>query len=293
MPELPDWLRAFALLGQHGADYVVVRVAADGTLYAVLQGEYEGELHTVKLDDEGRLSAFVIDSADAWGRMLSVGNAELAARLGSLVNFDRMGNVIYSDDFSCGLGGWSKLLSGANAAVEINVVYAASGGYSVKLTAGSTVGHWSQLYHAGGVRPASRIGMAASFSLPLAFGYVYVQATYRTATHFDTLTARYDPENEKLAVRTGDLAYAQVAADVGILSQPYVFNWMKVVADISTHKYVRVLFNDLSIDASAHSTYNDDAVDFPRLDCRVKYEGRDTLNDVAYVDAAILTDAEP
>jgi len=36
--KLPDWLRAFAMLGQFGGDYKVIAVDADGQLYALLAG---------------------------------------------------------------------------------------------------------------------------------------------------------------------------------------------------------------------------------------------------------------
>ncbi|GAH24702.1 unnamed protein product, partial [marine sediment metagenome] len=42
--ELPDWLRGMALVGR----------------------DRDGILRTVRLDSEGRLSAFVVDSSDVW-----------------------------------------------------------------------------------------------------------------------------------------------------------------------------------------------------------------------------------
>ncbi len=85
--------------GQNG-NYLVVD--ASGYLTTVIKGDYAGALRTVKLDDQGRLSAFVIDSQDAWGQMLQVGNAELAARLGSIVRFDKRGIVMLMDNFDSG-----------------------------------------------------------------------------------------------------------------------------------------------------------------------------------------------
>jgi len=52
----PDWLRAMALLGKHGDDYVVLAVDENGQLYALVKGEDDtGTLHTLAVDDEGQL----------------------------------------------------------------------------------------------------------------------------------------------------------------------------------------------------------------------------------------------
>lgn len=39
-------------------------------------------------------------------------NAELAARLGSPVLFDRRGTVIFMDDFNCGVNHWDTVTKG-------------------------------------------------------------------------------------------------------------------------------------------------------------------------------------
>lgn len=82
-------------------------VDESGATTTLIKGEKADEtLKTVLVDGDGRLSAFMIDSSDAWGQMLAVGNAELASRTGSITQYDRRGQVILATNFSDGWGPW-------------------------------------------------------------------------------------------------------------------------------------------------------------------------------------------
>jgi len=271
MTELPDWQRGMALMGEHAP----------------------GDLRIIRLDDAGRISAFVIDSSDAWGRMLSVGNAELAARLGSRVNYDRRGQVAFIEGFDVGLQRWQAIHIGTGSGVEISTDCYVNGGYSVKLTGGSDglrlayINHWHWLMYEG------NIGVELGFCMPGNVEYFEARLSVFDGAVKHEAGMRFSDAADKLEVQTGDGIWTEIA-DAGTLGRRVgMFNYFKFVIDPTTHRYVRALFNRDETDVSAHSYYYDDLVHEPEVLLDLRLYSRNTENDVVYVDNVILTAAEP
>lgn len=293
MPELPDWMRAFAMIGTDGADYIPVLLGSDGSMYAVLQGEYEGALRTVKLDDEGRISAFVIDSSDAWDRFLTIGNAELAVRLGSPVAYDRRGQVHLFEDFENGIHRWQELTSGSGAAIALDPTTAAAGGYSVKLTPGTTVNKYAYLLYRRGTLPIGRVGMEFSFALPGACQWVFGSLFVDDGTALYECKFRWLDSDNGLYINDSDLGMTLVGTDplVGLNKQRY--NTIKVVIDLPNEEWVRLLFNQQEIDISAHPMEGIAPGAAPRISMEVGVYGTGAAGQDVYIDDVILTFGEP
>jgi len=293
MPELPDWMRANVILGTDGTEYVPVLLALDGSMYAVLQGEYEGALRTVKLDDEGRLSAFVIDSTDAWARMLTIGNAELASRLGSMVTYDRRGQVQIVEDFENGIGGWHLIETGAGASVDISPLYFCRGGYSLRLTAGSTLAEQAGVVIQRGEMPAGDVGVEVAFSFAETLVSFSVGWFWYTGTILRMARATYDHTTNEIQV-LDDGGVDQPIGSVTLREDtPGLFHRFKVVADLEGLQYVRVLLDDQEITPVEHAIWSDDIVESPYVGLECIVTGRALENDIVYIDDLIYTVAEP
>lgn len=289
----PDWLRAVSMLGKYIDEYKVVAVTEEGNLYVLLQGEdADHVLHTVRLDDEGRLSAFIIDSTDAWNRMLTIGNAELAARLGSSVIYDRRGQVLFVESFERGWYRWTLDKDGANAAGEIVPTIAATGGYSVKLTGGSDETNFASIQRRIPSRPVGRTGLEFSFAVPAEWDYLVALLYLYTGALVYTFAVKFVYATGSLMVLDHDLDYVPVG--VGAVLEGDWFNTIKVVADIDTGEYVRLMFNNQEIDISARSVLVDsETVTPPSILVDIILYSREGFNDVMYLDDIILTGAEP
>lgn len=293
MSERPDWLRAMALLGQYEGEYKVVLLGPLGEMYAVLQGDDEGTLRTVKLDSEGRLSAFVIDSTDAWGRMLSVGNAELAVRLGSAVAFDRRGQVAFFEHFEHGMSLWTWAKSGTGAACALDPTSSLSGGYSVKLTGGSTNVRFSLIGQSRGVAPMGQVGVEFGFALGSGIDYISVSISMHDGEQAYRAQARYEYVGMDLDVYNAVGAWERVggAANPGLVGNEY--NRLKFVVDQVTHEYVRLLFNSLEVFPTDIGYYHTGATTSTHITVQVALYSRDGNNDFAYIDDVIVTLSEP
>lgn len=292
MPEFADWTRAFAMMGQHAGDYVTVLLGADGSMYAVLQGEYEGALRTVKLDDEGRLSAFVIDSIDAWDRMLTVGNAELCARLGSSVIYDKRGQVLFVESFERGWYRWTLSTDGTGAAGVITPTVAATGGYSVKLTGGSSDTNLASIHRRVPSRPAGKMGLEFSFAVPAYWDYILASLYLYTGALVYIAAVKFVYTTGNLRVLDEVEGYPIVGTGTALGGD--WFNTIKLVADIDTGMYVRLMFNNQEIAIPTKTvSVNTDTSTPPGIMVDIAFYGREGYNDIMYLDDIILTGAEP
>jgi len=291
----PDWLKASALLGQHAGDYIVVAVTDTGQLYALLQGETaEGDIETVRLDDEGRMSAFVIDSQDAWDRMLTIGNAELAARLGSSVIYDKRGQVLFVESFEGGWYRWKLNKDGLLAAGEITPEAAATGGYCVKLTGGSTLTHFAGIERRVASRPVGRMGLEFSFSVPGSWDYILASLYLFTGALAYIAAVKFVSATGNLRVLDQVWGYPIVGTGTALGGYLKWFNTIKIVGDISTGKYTRLMFNNQEIAIPTNTLkVDDDVTTPPGIMVDIAFYSRLANNDVMYLDDIILTGAEP
>lgn len=293
MPEFADWVRAFAMMGTDGTDYLPVLLGPDGSMYTVLQGEYEGVLRTVKLDDEGRMSAFVIDSTDAWAQMLSIGNAELAARLGSPLRYDRRGSIVVADDFSTGWGVWVKVYAGANAAVELTPGHFATGGYSVECLGSVDPASYSGICAVIPTLPSAGRGVSCLFSIFANLSHFQIDAYYYDGDDYFRAYAKYNHTDGELIIRDEDAGEVVVTTSVTVVPSADVFNFFKVTFDTSTGMYKELLFNDNIIDLSAYTLETGASGTTPRVDVKITLHPRLASADKGYIDSAIVTINEP
>ena len=218
---------------------------------------------------------------------------ELAARLGSTITFDRRGDVIWWDDFECGLAKWPVSLSGTGAAGALSTIRARNGRSSLLLTGGSDANRTAIAVHAEPFARLSRFGFEWSFNLPLAIDYVKgvifvydgVNQTFWEWKWSDTLNAvRY---------LDGATVLDVTAASVDILNGGTQFSTMKLVVDPSANRYVRGLFNNREIDLDGVSGVQFPDAQAARIVLQIEVHSRAGQNDQVYVDDTILTQNEP
>ncbi len=295
MPEFADWTRAYVMVGDSPVGLREVLLAADGSMYALLQGETAlGALQTVRLDSEGRMSAFVIDSTDAWGKMLSIGNAELAARLGSPVIYEQLGRVQFIETFEQGLGLWTQASDGAGKAIAIDPVYKRSGGYSAKLTAGNTLQKYAQLTYCQGMSTVSPIGIAFAYSTPTDFDNITMMVDLWDATKHYMVGVQLDGVNDKVNVWVSGDDWEEVYSvnPSGALGR--IFFYVKLTFDPVEGVYKDLKFNQYTENIGTLTFPTEEIVALPIVQLVLRLTGRDAPEqDIAYFDDIILTVAEP
>lgn len=275
-----------------GASGNAVTVDGDGFLTTVLKGALNGTLTTISVDVNGRIEAFVLDAENQWGGVVKVGNAELAARLGSSVAWDARGQVLVLTDFS---NGWPPnwlTTSGAGAAAVLSPDMWQRGGYSVKLIGGSDASKYASVLLKAGPNPTGKVGVACSFACSDTPEFMEVKVIYQVSTGGVDARAHIDFDNGKLQVRDSAGVWQNIAT-VSPFANPDYFHSFKLVVDVDTEVYERVLLDDVEIDASAYSAVHIAAGGDEVFTSVARVFSHAGNNEYAFVDSMVLTTQEP
>jgi len=219
--------------------------------------------------------------------------AELAARLGSPVTHDRLGDVIFMDDFEDGLGKWETDSDGGGDSVGLSAARARSGWLSALLTSGSGDGRYAQIYRGVNLPVLSGLGVELSFSVPIAFEMLVLQLHILDGRRRYRFEVTYDDANNRLDRLNVGGGLTNVASGLVLAGWGRMFHTLKLVGDTKNGRYGRLILNDTKYDLEGAVAYNGTDYGAPRLELTVTLYGRSGYNDVVHIDDVIATQNEP
>lgn len=219
--------------------------------------------------------------------------AELAARLGSIVTFDRRGDVIFLDDFESGLAKWEISGSGAGYAAAQSAFTARNGAYSAKLTTGSTLGQQIQIARYMPYPVLSSFGLEVSFTINANLDYMRFQLEIYDGVNAQSFSMQYEVDTDELKVFKGGVGYTVIASGLALRPYDQQFHTMKLVGDYATKKYRRLILNERFYDLSSWNSWQFASANAPRLTALVLATSVPAANTSFYVDDAIITQNEP
>jgi len=281
-----------AIMVPRGSSGNYLDVDASGYLTAVLKGLYGGALNTIAVDANGRIEAFGMDAEDQWGKTLSTGNSETAARLGSLRTWDWRGQTVYLCDFRHGIPASTIQLSGAGSALALTPEYSMTSGYSVKLTGGSNLNRYAGLWFKLATNPSTRWGLEVMFSTTPTVESFGIRLALDWGATRKTFGVRAFTSGNQLQYWNNAGAWTNFQV-VAFTNEADAFKRMKFVADFTTGKYVRCLYDPYAIDMSALSGQASALVGLDYMLVEVLLYSRNTFNDVGYLDSFVVTVNEP
>jgi len=218
--------------------------------------------------------------------------AELASRLFSINVYDRRGNVIYLDDFRHGLGCWQSTLSGTGAAVALSTTYPKWSPFCVKLTAGSTVGHYAKLSRWMDNWGANAFGLEVSAAWPTHFSSFYITIEHCDGDTIHMGSMELCDYESKMYILGTTGSYVELTDFTPPPLPDVPYSTMKLVVDTSTDEYVRFMLDGTSHGLSTYSLYTAGAATYRYLSVWVNLVGRQGQNDYCYVDGVIVTQGE-
>lgn len=183
---------------------------------------------------------------------------ELAARLGSIVTFNREGNVIFLDDFRHTLTAWKSSGSGAEADVYPVVTPSMRGGMAIMLKTGAAEDEYAEISHILHYPAGGGIGVEVGFVPADALKSFRLGVRLfdgEEASHFQ---ARYNHEDGTLGIRTGETTWSHVAT-VGVQHVGFnAFVSIKLVGNVVTSVYKRIIFNGVEYELNPLMFYAED-----------------------------------
>lgn len=239
---------------------------------------------------------YVADPVDIWGNIHTIGNAELAARLGSINIYDRRGDTIWMDDFEAPTLKWSTETSGAGASVDLSIAHSSTRSQSCMLKAGSTSYRRCTIEKYFGVKIAGKLGCELSFTLDehtLTFQLFF---TYYDGSHLWQGMLGYDALNNRVTFMDSEGIGHHWLVDVNLVKNDNTWHTMKLVIDTETKKYVRCLLDNNSlVPTGFEDLYPDEAADIdPGIAMKVIHiSDTSGISAKSYIDNVIITQNEP
>lgn len=218
---------------------------------------------------------------------------EVAARLGSVVVYDKRGDVVDFDNFEDPALKWIKYPFIGAGSISHSSTHAKSGAQSVKVTTAAVLNDYMYIQKMMSVLGSLQLGMEISFANPLTDVYLEMLLSYYDGTNVHIAEEKIN-FNGGLIYVVDDSSTDILVATLGNFGNlEHFFHTTKFVADFATDKYVRLLISNHEYDISATSFRSSADATAPSIEIKVgTYNRLDNARSL-YLDDFILTQNEP
>ena len=192
--------------------------------------------------------------------------AELAARLGSSVTYDRRGNVVMLETWRSGLGAWRLLSPLGTASVEFSNDIFMSDGRCLLMHPNAAVAGSVFVAHSVQMLRPQRVGCELSFAPATGMGWFTLVIADYDGTTVRSYWVYYElPTGNLYLWAGGGVGIVTVATPGVFYTDGRTFATLKLVIDISLDHHVRLLCNQQEYDVSAYEPIASASPDAPRL----------------------------
>jgi hypothetical protein len=235
----------------------------------------------------------IIDPEDIWGIARSMGLAELAVRLGSIVTFDRRGDVVWFDDFEDNINKWHVGTDGTPGEISLSTDTARNGAKSAKLISPSTNGYSTYMNKYLPLLIATNTGFEFSWAEGSDLDRFYITLTFRQAAYEYRFRIKYNVSQERIEYYNSDGDWVILHPRIWARTWLYHWNTWKIVVDYENLKWKRILANEFTFDMEGIAPYVGTGglphFTAASITAVSGAAGSKTL----YVDDAIITQKEP
>jgi hypothetical protein len=218
---------------------------------------------------------------------------EHAARLGSIVGFDRRGDVLFLDSFEEGHYKWLIGAIGTGGSVDLSRASPRSGVYSLRLIPGSTSSRTATAQRIWAYPILSAFGLEASFTLHGNLQQVNMAIFVYTGARVWQVYGRYYHTTGELQIYVAGGAWQTIRTIANPLVSSKGYHTWKLVGDPSSGKYVRSIFDAYTDDISAYAMDAPVSAVSPELFTQVQAISIPLNNATVYLDDVIVTQNEP
>jgi len=227
------------------------------------------------------------------GRYPMGDEGELAARLGSPVVFDRRGEVIYQDDMRHGLAPYAVTTSGLGGDVKVVADAAFSGPYAIRLTGGSTLTQSAAITKFLSVADINNWGLEVGVAFNDAFSEFRGTLRYYDGANAFSMSFYINDDDGELLIDQEGAGHEKIADLPASILMAGMFHNIKIVGDMRTGYYKRLIFNYTEYDISAYQieTFGAPILQSQMLQFSLTSDAGD--NDTCDIGRIIVTSGEP
>ncbi len=219
--------------------------------------------------------------------------AELAVRLGSIVSFDRRGDVVWLDDFENNVNHWGTDTSGTGASVALTTDRARNGAKSVALITGNADGEYASILVGRQLPHLGRIGLELSLSVLSRVDHWLIDLSYSDGDEVIEAALRVYPATGIIQLYTRPRRWETIHTAGAWYSSAGYWYTLKLVVDLEARTYRHLLFGPTSIDLAAYDLYVGASGVAPIIEVYIYVEGMGGGVGTGYVDDVIVTQNEP
>jgi hypothetical protein len=217
---------------------------------------------------------------------------ELAARLGSIVTFDRRGDVVWFDDFEDGKHKWAN--SGTSGFASDWVTgKSRSGGFCYQLKPGTGDNGNGQMLHYQPLSVVGRAGFEISWTHTVDHKYVEIELTFHDGATSHKAVIRYNDVDDTMEYWPASGGWTVFQSGIAINHSHNVFNTFKMVADFASDEYIRAMLNDTETSLAGIAMRTAASGLGPYVLVKLALVSGVSSPGVAYQDDAIITQNEP
>ena len=218
---------------------------------------------------------------------------ELAARLGSIVTFDRRGDVVFQDSFEDGLGKWTSGISEYAGYVDLTMLAARSGLLAVRFPCTAAGDQATGLRLSIAPPGSGRWGVEFSFTVDGKTKWVEARVASWDGDTLDHFGLLYDHEDAQLDIYSVGAGWTPVASGFRLAAAERMFHTVKLVFDVDAATYRRLILDGVAYDVSGEPAYSEPDASYPELDLDIVHWAQAGKDTTTYLDDVIITQNEP
>lgn len=220
-------------------------------------------------------------------------HAELAARLGSIVTFDRLGTVINLETFGDGLARWQMATPGVLATAHLTNERSLYDGVSLRLFSGTGGNPVAQGIWYAAYPQICRMGFEASYAISGTKHMLYHGLNVFKGAYYAAFRIRWTFPTGVIEIWDDGPGWHDTGLTIKEPTYDYMFNTIKMVVNTDTEEYQRFLINDVGGSLKGNYAERVGAPDNPHLQCYGYSRGDGDEAQNVYMDGCILTETEP
>lgn len=218
---------------------------------------------------------------------------ELAARLGSIVLFDRRGDILWWDDFEDNATKWNASYTGGSGTWALSTDKAQLGAKSGKLKTASASGATANIRRNFFYPALSKLGVEVAFSFDALSFPIDLILEFDNGVDLTTFKVSYNTDTKVLSLTDENGDSQDIATNVNLVIGSLGFHVLKLVIDMTTSKYVRLLLDSVEYDISVYGGEVSATASVLHVNIYCKVTSGSNLGATTYWDNAIVTQNEP
>jgi len=219
--------------------------------------------------------------------------AEAVVRLGSIITFDRRGDVVWFDSFKHGHNQYIKIASGTGAKVEVSTDCFRNHGFSLKLTAGSDAFRSAGIRRYFPILESGPHGIEFSFTLTSHMEKIDLSIICRDKDIESKFEVYYSLPELRIYYLNENNTFVVLDEDVVLVSAWSFFHTWKLVWNSETGFYIRLLLDNKTYDMADKRAYVRTYIAPDYYHVALTLYGEAGYNPVIYLDDVIFTINEP